>query len=162
MALPAIDSTVSGVDANSYVTLAEATTYFEMRPGSESYRDADEHKIQAAPLYAVVLIDREVYYARKTDPAQAREFPRAGDTTMPLNVQQAQMEQALDILQYKFTEREDVLEAQSQGIRQVNTGGSMVRMLPFRPENFAAWRLCPTARELLLPYIEATIRTARA
>ncbi len=55
-----------------------------------------------------------------------------------------------------------MLEAQSQGIRQVSTQETLVRMIPSRPESFPVYRLAPAARELLLPYIESTVVLGRA
>ena len=70
----AIDATVSGHSSNSYVTMAEADAYMLNNPYATNWA-SEEHYL----IYAATMLDAlAVWDGWKTDPYQAREFPRVG------------------------------------------------------------------------------------
>ena len=96
--MPTVDST------NSYVTEAEAATYFGERLYADNWTSATEANRQKALLMACKLLDGHVVWEGvKADEDQDLEWPRAGvadyeDDEIPPLVQEAQMELALVLL----------------------------------------------------------------
>lgn len=164
MALSAtdIDATDGGESANSYDTLANANAYFQMRPDSAAWKDADVSERVGAMLFATVLIERETYYARKAADAQALSFPLQAQSAVPLKVKHAQFEQALDLLRGDWVQREEFRELQSTGVRQLTTRETQTRMVPATPDGYPAYSLCRAARELLLGFMDSSVVLGRA
>lgn len=167
MAVPDIDATAGGASANSYGTVAEANAYFEIRPGSHEWINADADGQKACLQFAVVLIDRETYFGSKRSASQALEFPRHGDDDengdpfIYTDVKHAQFEQALDLLKGDYMRRLRQDEIQEGGIRQVTTGQSQIRSTVSRP-SLAVYKLCTAARGLLLQFVEMSVKLGRA
>jgi hypothetical protein len=162
MAIPAIDVTLSGADANSYATLAQATAYFELRPGGKKFLDLNQDEKTAALLFATILIDRETYWGQKETSTQALMFPRTGMSAIPEKVQHAQFEQVLALVNGDYLRQLDQIALQSAGAREVTTKGVRVRFVTYHHESFPAWRLTPQARQLLQGYIEFGLELGRA
>jgi len=164
MALDATDlnATDAGAAANSYVDLDDASTYFERRPDSGAWRDANVGERVGVLLFAAILIGRETYYARKASDAQALSFPLAGQSGVPTKAKHAQLEQALDLLKGDWTRREEFREMQAVGIKSVTTRETSTDMAPVTADGYPAYSLCRAARELLMPFVETTIRLGRA
>jgi len=162
MAVPAIDATPSGLSSNSYVTLTEAVEYLEMRPGGQEFTALDVERQRAALLFAVVLIERETFWGYKVDLDQALEFPRGRDVLIPEKVRHAQIEQALDIANGGFIQRENFLESQSLGIRQLSSDDTLSRFLPSTPMAIASKGLAPATLRLLSGYTEWNVMLGRA
>jgi hypothetical protein len=108
----AIDETVSGEAANSYVTLEEADAYFATRPNSSAWDDAaalSPPATEGALIHAAIRMDQEQYRWRRAESTQKRAWPRTGQTdvdgceiaadSIPEFVQLAQMELAVAMLQ---------------------------------------------------------------
>lgn len=166
MAIPAIDATIGGATANSYVTEVETNAYFEIRPGSQKWEEIDASKRRGLLIFARILMDREIFWGRKRTPEQALEFPRSGDevTAGPFifqGVKDAQIEQALDLACGGYLRRLRQDEVQESGIRQVTTGQSQIRSTVFRP-TFAVYKLGTASRNLLLPFIDHSAVIGRA
>ena len=98
-----ITATLSSATANSYVTLAEANTYFETVPDSSTWTDKTDDQKNRALIAATRWIDSLVYYGDRCDNAQALKFPRnnykvddveLSCTTIPNNIKYAQYELA--------------------------------------------------------------------
>ena len=162
MTIAAIDATASGAAANSYVTEQEALDYFELHPGAKRWDVISSDERRAALIFARILIEREVFWAQKSNASQALEFPRGGDTAVPEPVKHAQLEQALDIVTGGYLRRIHQDELQEAGIRQTTTSDSQTRMIPTRPTAFPMYKLSGTARQLLQPYIDAGVIAGRA
>jgi hypothetical protein len=162
MAVPAIDATASGADANSYVTETEALEYFELRPGTTRWDTISANERRAALIFARILIERETFWGTKSAATQALQFPRSPDTSVPLAVKHAQMEQALDVIDGGYLKRLHQDELQEAGIRQVMTVDTQMRAIPTRPNAFPMYKLCSTARALLQPYIDSSVIAGRA
>lgn len=125
-----IVETPGASNANSYVSAAEADTYFAARPGSTAWTgEADADTKAAALIYATVRIDEEQFKGRSTKPlpdratsgdTQALEWPRAGvsdgegwyydQDTVPVCVKRATMEVALAMLAGGFDLEDTGLE----------------------------------------------------
>ena len=71
-----ITATLSSASANSYVTLAEANTYFETVPDSTTWDDKTVDQKNSALIAATRWIDTFVFYGDRCDNGQALKFPR--------------------------------------------------------------------------------------
>lgn len=131
----AIDATVGGEDANSYVTLAEADTYMGERLHTEAWDAADEENAtkEKALLMACRHLERlrchEAGGPAYTSPYQALTFPRvrdtdpdAGDYIIPDPVKDAQCEEALALLSHG-QESERRARLQESGVESFSVEG---------------------------------------
>lgn len=74
----AFDATVGGTSSNSYVTLADANSYFTDRGDPADWANATDAEKQASLIYATTYIDNSMSwtsYIYSTD--QALDWPRA-------------------------------------------------------------------------------------
>ena len=71
-----INATVKGENANSYVTLTEANTYFETVPDSSTWTNKTDDQKNRALISATRWIDSFVFYGDRCDDGQALKFPR--------------------------------------------------------------------------------------
>lgn len=103
-----IDATVGGASANSYVTVAEATSYFDARLNADAWT-ADATKQIPALIMATLRIDQELYQGSPTSTTQRRKFPRMNmvdpetdlaidSATIPNDLKDAVCELALHLL----------------------------------------------------------------
>tara|TARA_E500000081_G_C5812425_1_gene209802 strand:- start:8 stop:505 length:498 start_codon:yes stop_codon:yes gene_type:complete len=84
-----IDSTVSGANSNSYVTLTEADSYFEGNPffGSTWISKGDAEKEYWLQSSTRSLDRMYVYSGERTEEIQSLEFPRdIGEASYPNDV----------------------------------------------------------------------------
>ena len=91
----AIDATVGGTAANSYVTMAECDLYLENNPYGSAWDSSDEKLI-----YAQVMLDSMTAWSgTKTTTTQRLDWPReisgAENDEIPLDIKNAQCEIAL-------------------------------------------------------------------
>ena len=71
-----INATVKGENANSYVTLTEANSYFETVPDSTTWDNKTDDQKNRSLIEATRWIDSFVYYGDRCDDGQALKFPR--------------------------------------------------------------------------------------
>jgi hypothetical protein len=71
-----INATLSSASANSYVTLAEANTYFETVPNAATWDDKTTDQKNRALISATRWIDTLNYYGDRCDEDQALKWPR--------------------------------------------------------------------------------------
>ena len=71
-----INATLSSATANSYVTLAEANTYFETVPDSATWDDKTEDQKNRSLISATRWIDSLNFYGDRCDNDQALKWPR--------------------------------------------------------------------------------------
>ena len=71
-----ITATLSSATANSYVTLAEANTYFETVPDSSTWTNKTDDQKNRSLISATRWIDSLVFYGDRCDNGQALKFPR--------------------------------------------------------------------------------------
>ena len=98
-----IDATIKGASANSYVTLAEANTYFETVPDSSTWTNKTDDPKNRALIASTRWLDSFVFYGDRCDSGQALKFPRnnyqvdgveLACSTIPVNIKYAQYELA--------------------------------------------------------------------
>ena len=98
-----INATVKDANANCYVTLTEANTYFETVPDSSTWTNKTDDQKNRALISATRWIDTLVFYGDRCDESQALKFPRTNYqvdgvelacTTIPNNIKYAQYELA--------------------------------------------------------------------
>lgn len=73
-----IDATVGGASANSYVPLADFTTYAESRQPSTAFDDATTDEKNRALVSAARRLDQENYHGVRVNETQALQWPRYG------------------------------------------------------------------------------------
>jgi hypothetical protein len=71
-----IDATLQGASANSYVTLAEANTYFETVPESSTWDDKTDDQKNRAIISATRWIDTLSFFGDRCTETQALKWPR--------------------------------------------------------------------------------------
>lgn len=71
-----IDATLQGASANSYVTLAEANTYFETVPDSATWINKTNDQKNRALISATRWIDALSFYGNRCTETQALKWPR--------------------------------------------------------------------------------------
>jgi hypothetical protein len=105
----ALDSTVGGPSANSYVTLAAAGDYFLGRLSASEWDDADEPDRESALMMATARLDMETFVGLPVTTTQRLQWPRYGvpdrlygfdypSDSIPRPVQEATFELALAAL----------------------------------------------------------------
>jgi hypothetical protein len=72
----AIDATLGGTSANSYVTLAAANTYFETVPDSSTWVSKTDDQKNRALISATRWIDALSFYGDRCTETQALKWPR--------------------------------------------------------------------------------------
>lgn len=75
-----IVATLSGASANSYVTLAEANTYFETVPDSSTWTNKTDDQKNRAIISATRWIDALSFYGDRCTTTQALKWPRENYT----------------------------------------------------------------------------------
>jgi hypothetical protein len=71
-----IDATLAGASSNSYVTLAEANTYFETAPESGTWTNKTDDQKNRALISATRWLDGLSYYGDRCGTTQALRWPR--------------------------------------------------------------------------------------
>lgn len=132
-----IVATAGGASSNSYVTLAEAITYFGDRLQDDLWNNAGSGDRTAALLWAARILDTRVSWnGNKTATTQAMAWPRANvvdieqpdswstsyldDATIPQFLQDAQCEVALALLGSDTTLDPDSIGLASLAVGSLN------------------------------------------
>src|SRR5215471_133380 len=76
MSIPALDTTIGGAAANSYVTLQNAEDYFDAQLGSEKWTDANSDDKTRALLMGAKRLQRETWLGGKVASTQRLAWPR--------------------------------------------------------------------------------------
>ena len=106
----AIDATVGGSDANSYVTADDAETYFSTRFDSGSWQSATDGEKSGSLLSATNLLEQREWNGTAVTSTQALHWPRNGipkrvgftfesNTAIPQRIKNAQMELAFALVE---------------------------------------------------------------
>ena len=110
------------VDTNSYISLADANTYFEDRLNSATWDEATDTDKSKALIQATQIIDQKDFLGYKSVSTQALKFPRTGlvddgidvdGSTIPKRVKDAVCELAIWCLSEDYTEPNDMEAYQS-------------------------------------------------
>ena len=146
---------VGAVDANTYITKANATIYFESHMESALWT-AGSALQDIALVHACRQIDQLSFRGEKVTPTQALKFPttnqtwigeRVAVTVIPEVVKQAQCEQALYLIKHEGPSRRDELRA--DGVTQFGMKAAGGKSIGGR----RAISICPMAHSLLHPYL---------
>jgi hypothetical protein len=106
----------------SYITLADAITYFNTRLHADAWDCATDTDRLKALYTATRAIERLKFIGCKTADDQDLHFPIDGATTVPTEIQYATAELALALLDGADPELErEKLDMQSQGYGQVRS-----------------------------------------
>ena len=124
----AFDSTIGGASANSYVSIADADTYFDDRGKPSDWENAGLGTCQAALIYATAWLDQNfTWYSTIYSTDQALGWPRVqyydaegrqvgGSGVIPQKVKDAVCEMALQWIKDDFTSTDNEgIESESIG-----------------------------------------------
>lgn len=150
-----LDATVGGASSNSYVTLAEATTYFEARLNVTDWTGAASDDIRNRALaMATQRIDFEEYMGNRAAETQALKFPRSDlplidgvgweSTEIPIDIKTATYELAIYMLGKDMTAAND-----DQALDALKIGPIGIDFSVSQPSND---KLPPFVTQLLRPY----------
>lgn len=109
-----LDDTIGGEDSNTYISLADAETYFESRAYKDAWANATDGDKDIALVQATRTIDASYEFSGvKASRTQALRWPRSGAYTcdgysisseiIPEGIRNATCEQALEILKRDTT-----------------------------------------------------------
>jgi hypothetical protein len=122
MADPTLDATAKGANSNSYVTRAEAQTYFDGRLNADEWENATAGNKDKSLIQATAYLERFEYQGTVTDlqTPQRLKWPRLGlfdadgrdldEDTVPNAVKEATYEVALALLDGKLDMQNDGTE----------------------------------------------------
>lgn len=143
------------VGVNSYIVVADATTYFESRLYADDWMSAVDATLEKALLMARRLVDQQDFIGFRTSGDQLLAWPRTGidnvdSATVPQAVIDAQCELALAFLRDDLT-----LNDSSRGVRRLREQvGPLVTETEY--DGRAPSRLLPdVVAALLRPYFAA-------
>ena len=133
-----------------YISESAATAYFANRLNTDAWDDAEDEDCEKALLMATDAIDRLNFLGEKASSVQENQFPRLGDTTVPVDIQEACAEIAMRLLDGVDPELEfENLAMVSQGYANVRS--TYDRTNP--PEHIVAGIPSVTAWRKIKPYI---------
>lgn len=123
----ALDPTVGGTSANSYLSRDEANTYFADRLHADKWNDASDATKDAALVTATLMIDRRVCFTgTSVSETQARRWPIEGHVTrngysipsdeIPLDLKHATAELALYLLNAEDEDASQPSEVAEEGL----------------------------------------------
>lgn len=126
----ALDATVGGAAANSYLTRAEANTYFASRLRTDTWDAATDDEKDKALQMATQLLDASLaWHGQAVTETQALAWPRYSAygrngyvlswTAIPVEVQQATAELAQKLLDEDRTADSD---AEADGLKRLKAG----------------------------------------
>ena len=98
----AIDATLSGASANSYVTLAAADTYFETTPDSSTWTDKTTDAKNRALISATRWIDALSFYGDRCTETQALKWPRDNYTVDGVDLVCSLIPQGIKVATYEL------------------------------------------------------------
>jgi hypothetical protein len=154
-------ATPNAADANSYVTLAEATAYFEGRLPSTAWDSQSAFQLKAL-VTACRRLDREDFLGQQSTKAQALQFGRTGVETpygdqylaseIPKCLKDAQCELAYSYIVDPAVDPAAVLETSI--LESVSVGPLAVAFRDFGA--FASLPLPTSVRDLIAPLCGST------
>lgn len=148
------------VDTNSYISRADAITYFSDRLNSAEWTDATDADKDASLIQATKIIDTITFTGKKYSSTQVLKFPRSqiyydgyllDATIVPQQVLDATCEFAIWLLQDDYTAPDDLMnfESVTLGPIEVQTKVSVSRNYP------------PMVTMLLSSFVDSSLRLVR-
>lgn len=89
---------VGGIKVAYYGSINEASSFFMQRLYNRPWTKSDRRQQEAALAEATQLIDNLRYWGTKNDADQPNEFPRNGQTNVPVDIRRATYEIAIVLL----------------------------------------------------------------
>jgi hypothetical protein len=151
-----IEATIVTVVAEhpTYGTVQEADRYFGVLLHGELWDRSTPIRKYRALVSATKQIDTLRFAGRKTDDDQALEFPRYGNTEVPLAIRQAAYEEALSLLRgVDPTTEYDNLFVRSRGFGSLRTDYEPQNP----PEHKKAGVTSLRAWQMLIPYLKPAL-----
>jgi hypothetical protein len=138
--MPTVIATPGAPDANSYLTVADAGTYFAARRGGGAWGD-DAEEQAVALISATRLVDEQDFPGTPTDADQALRWPRRGvrfdgrtlaSDEIPGIIERATAETALWLMQDEPSLLEELagISEARLGPLQIKVAGGKPRSLP--------------------------------
>jgi hypothetical protein len=138
----------------TYGTVQEADRYFGVLLHGELWERSTNIRKYKALVTATKQIDTLRFAGRKTDDSQSLEFPRFGDTGVPLAIRQATYEEALSLLKGV----DPITEYDNLFVRSRGFGSLRTDYEPQNPsEHKKAGITSLRAWQLLLPYLKPAL-----
>ena len=97
-----IVATLSGASANSYVTLAEANTYFETVPDSSTWTSKTDDQKNRALISATRWIDALSFYGDRCTTTQALKWPREDYTVDGIDLACSLIPESIKVATYEL------------------------------------------------------------
>jgi len=154
------------VGTDSYITVADATTWFGGRLGEVNWGAASADQKEDALRMACVRLERLHYQGEPGSSAQTLRWPRSGlvdqhstelsSSAVPQFVKDAQCEEALYLLDWLLDHtfgRAGALTRQREGIRAAKVGDVQEQYRPEGAPDALRSALGPRALEYLRPYL---------
>ena len=159
--MPTIVETVGSATANSYVTDAEADTYFDERLNATAWTSETDADVKArALIMATRRLDQERYMGEKTTTGQALEWPRVwafdkdgeeyDSAVIPTPVKHATFEMALRLL--NDGNADSLADTGMEEFKRAKVGEMEVE----RFAGFAAGQLPSNVRRIIQHVLEST------
>jgi len=158
-----IDATLGGANSNSYVTLAEADTFFEARLYIDVWDDSTDDSKNRALVMATRRIEQETYYGDRETSTQALKFPRINigyldgillDGGIPELLKEAQCELALYMLSTDMSKP----SVDTSAIQEARVGSIAVKYAVDKNDNTSqSFDTLPPFVESLLSELSQTV-----
>lgn len=156
-----LDATPKGTASNSYITAADADTYFLGRMATAAWDAADTATKERALVAATNRLDQEEYVGTKTDSTQRLKWPRTGvydddgllvdADTIPRVIAEATCEIALEFLN-AGVDTDTLALGKLAAFNVVQVPG--VRVEPARNTGTVAGTLSPQVQRLLGDWLD--------
>lgn len=157
----ALDATVAGPDADSYVSVADATAYLAKKAGAGAWASTLLATQEARLQEATRMIDNCRFWGARSSMSQALEFPRmypynsdkpcwSGAPEVPRAVRHATIEQAWHLLANEATGGQTKRQ-------QLQAGGVTSFTIGSLSETFGSESAAPSPLLALCPDARATI-----
>lgn len=130
--MPTVTATVGGASSNSYVTTAEADTYFDERLQATNWTGGDADDKSRAVIQATRLLDREEFRGEKASQSQALKWPRIwtfnedgyeyASDAIPTPIKHATFELALRLLNDDASSTDTLAGTKLESFKRVKVG----------------------------------------
>jgi len=161
--VPTVVDTVGAADANSYLSVVDATAILDERLGASAWTDAAPDDKARALIMATRDIDSLRINGQPYTSTQALQFPNSVQSEpsdeIPVDVQRACAEQALWLLQNSGTGgRSERQQLQAQGVASYTIGNLSQTFRGGAGSNSQFGNLCSESQRFLQGYVSRTGR----
>lgn len=160
--MPTIIATPGAVDANSYVTLAEADAYHGTRLFNSAWTGATQANRETALIWAARILDRENFLGYRTAESQSMRWPRVdvydrdgyyiNANVVPQFLKNAQSELAFLLVQADRT-----VESGTEGFKKIKVGSIELEI----DGHDRVKAISPEINQMLTGYVESGTRMVR-